>query len=287
MIRPMLKTLLRWTFPLVALFVVGPAAGLLIASLRDLDGGTDATPLTSALPMMGLVVGLGVLALAGVLGAIAARLVGLGSGMTVTGFVLAWAAWRTGNVERIVLAWDSDRPLWRLAIEGAILGVAGVGIALGLCAVSRDRGGAGARGRESDPSPLTHLRDAVLGEGAPLGLAVALVGGGVGAWLVAVSGLKGQTIWAALLGVLLGTTAARVAEHRTPVLTFFIAIAVLATLGPISGEVMASTPIVDQARRGTIFALALPTPLDWLAGAFLGVPIGLGWAAAMSGRTEA
>jgi len=38
---------------------------------------------------------------------------------------------------------------------------------------------------------------------------------------------------------------------------------------------------VGAAIGGDLFTLAMPMPLDWLAGAFWGIPIGLSWAESM------
>src|SRR5688572_2029687 len=123
---PMKAAIVRWAFYLAALLVFGPLAGMLLGGLRGVDGSPDATPLVSTSPALGVALGLGALAIAMVLGAAAARLVGPMAGMTTAGLVVAWASWRTGTVDELVRTAGSGQPLIRLAIEGLIFGVAGV-----------------------------------------------------------------------------------------------------------------------------------------------------------------
>jgi hypothetical protein len=56
---------------------------------------------------------------------------------------------------------------------------------------------------------------------------------------------------------------------------------VLAIVGPISGAIAQSSTIVADMYAGNLMPLAAPLPLDWVAGFFVGVPMGLGWAASM------
>jgi len=54
----MKQTTTRWSVYLLALFLLGPVAGLLVASLRAPDGGHDATLLVNTTPVMGVIKGL-------------------------------------------------------------------------------------------------------------------------------------------------------------------------------------------------------------------------------------
>ena len=63
----------------------------------------------------------------------------------------------------------------------------------------------------------------------------------------------------------------------------FAAIAILASGSPLIASFIHGSPeqLVRAALAGKLFVLARPLPLDWLAGAFIGAPIGLVWAASM------
>jgi hypothetical protein len=118
--------------------------------------------------------------------------------------------------------------------------------------------------------------------------AVAAVAAGLAVFLIAVSGVKGQTFAAALIGALAAGAAAQTVAssknfHVTPV-TPILAIALVALAGPIIASVLHGPRLIDAVYAGNVFALARPLSLDWAAGSVIGVPIGLGWAGSMLDR---
>jgi hypothetical protein len=68
------------------------------------------------------------------------------------------------------------------------------------------------------------------------------------------------------------------------VLAFFGAMAILGVAGPVVAAVLpgGNGGVVRASYAGTLFPLGLSMPLDWLAGAFLGIPMGLSWAGSMT-----
>src|SRR5262249_39973802 len=127
--------------------------------------------------------------------------------------------------------------------------------------------------------PLPALAGAILGAAAVCAVL---------AWFLAVSGAKGQTFMAALIGALgAGVAAQMVARskdlHVTPV-TPILPIALVALAGPLVAVALHGARLVDAVYAGTVFSLARPLSLDWAAGAVIGVPIGLGWAGSMLDR---
>ena len=60
-----------------------------------------------------------------------------------------------------------------------------------------------------------------------------------------------------------------------------IPIAVLAIVGPLSGEALASSGVVATTYKGNLFPLANISALDWIAGGLLGIPLGVAWAGSM------
>lgn len=275
----MKQAVLRWTMYLGALFVAGPVAGLLMAGVRAPDGGPDASPLTGADPVRGLLLGLGAVAIAGAMGLLAARLTNAWAAMTTVGLTLAWAAWRAGNVEMILREANSAAPLWRLAIEGAIFGGLAVAIMIGIHAITvRDH-------HESAPRAAAGLgktvRESAGGTGVLLAVFAAIVAGAGAAWIIANTGLKGQTVGAALMAGLVGAAVGRLVDNRVPASVFLVPAAVLAVVAPAAAAVAFRGDIVAVVNHGGLFPVARVMPLDWIAGAFLGVPIGLGWTATM------
>lgn len=263
----MTRTLITWMCILVAAFLVGPAAGWLAGSLRAPDGGTDASGLLSQTPLLGLAKMIGVVLLAGGMGVAAARVVSARTGLFCAGLVLAWGAWRAGRVDEILRAAQSPAPLWTLSIEAAVLGaaalIAGLAILKAGRADQRDRA------------------DGVTSRSALVGMAVALAVGGVAAFVVAKGEMVGQTFAAACAAGLFGATVGRAVRHSAPMASFLAAGAVLAVAGPAAGALASGGHVIFDLYSGHLLPLARPMPLDWLAGVFIGVPIGASWAASM------
>lgn len=263
----MTRSIIQWTCIFVAALAVGPVAGWLAASLRAPDGGISATGLTSEAPIIGLVKMGAVVLLAGGMGVAAARLVSAKTGLFCAGLVLAWGAWRSGRMDEILRRAQSPAPLWSLAIEAAVLGalalIVGVAILKAGKADQRDHA------------------DALTSPAAGVGALVALVVGGVAAFFLARSEMVGQTFAAALLAGMLGATVGRVVRHTAPLACFLGAGAVLAIAGPAAGALASGPNVMADLYAGTLLPLARPVPLDWLAGIFMGVPMGASWAASM------
>lgn len=272
----MMQALLRWVMPLGGLLIVGPLAGMCTAGLRLADGSDRATLLVSTSPMLGLVLGAIAIGLAAVVGMAAARLINASYGFFSAGLTLAWAAWGTGDLDAIVRSYQAATPLWRLAAEGAIVGAMGVGACWLILKAAKPHG---------------HTDVAHEGENQWMlrgrGLAACLVAAGAAGWLFAPESLKGQTFAAAAFGGMFGAVALKMTARGLTPLMVFVGVAVLATAGPAvasfyyapaSGFVKA----VYAGAPGGALPLVRILPLDWLAGALVGVPIGLSWGGAMT-----
>ena len=281
---PMMYAALRYLLPFIAILVVGPLAGHLTGALRGHDGGADASLLVGAAPMSGVLAGLGAMGLALAMGVVASRLVGNRMGLFCAGLVLAWAAWGTGRVDLILARTSSGVPLHTLALEGAMVGLLGVMVAAAILFTPIMRS---ALSEVRDPQHQHHhlAREpmGLLDSGVPFAMGAALLASGVAVWLLSQETLKGQTFGAAVVAGVFGAGAARVASQRVSAVWVFLATAILAAGGPLIASLVHSTPgaAMHAAQAGRLFALARPLPLDLVAGAFVGVPIGLGWASSM------
>ena len=265
----MKAAILRWTLYLAALLVLGPLAGSLTGALHGVDGSPDATPLVSSAPVPGVLAALGamVIALAG--GAVAAVLIGVDGAFSVAGLILAWAAWRSGVVNELIRTAHSARPLFSLAIEGLLFGAVALAVA---CAVA-------AAGKRQPTDPVHRF----FGTRPLPVIATGFVAAAVGAWLVAVTPLKGQAMAGAMVGGILAAAAGRLADPEAPVPLLTAPVLILAIIAPLTGFVTkGGADVVQAAYQGALFPTANITPLDYIAGAFLGVPIGVSWAASMS-----
>jgi len=244
----------------VAFAVVGPVAGLFVGSLRGTDGGTQATLLVGQSPVVGLVAGVFAFGFAAVAGAVGSRAAGLNIGLGCAGLVLSWAAWLSGRLDEIV-AVSRHSPLPALILEGLCVAIMLGGVVWVVRRFSSD-----------DPDPKTEVGASAIAVALTAGLAISATA----AWVVAIEPLKGQTIGAAFVAGLVGAATARLVFLRLPGWTAVCIPAALVVLGPLATQAMAGD-VVDAVFEGTLFRLGWLMPMDWAAGALLGIPIGLAW----------
>jgi hypothetical protein len=278
----MLESVLRWTSSLTALFVVGPLAALLVVGLRAADGSRDVTLLLSRDPVKGLACGAAVLVIAGIFALVVARLVTRGTAAATAGLVVVWSAWQLGTVDAVGKAALGGNPMVRLAIEGLLVGLAGVAIA----AIAESQGKTTRRGvGEVLVKPLTETATwASIGAGVLVGA--------LATWFVGYQALKGQAIAAATIGAV----GAGAAAHLTALtmgkepraIAGYISIALLAAIGPLAAMMWHGGGLEAALRAGPggLLGVAVPISLHWVAGMLLGVPAGEGWAISMLGSTK-
>ncbi len=266
-----MKVILQWVFAAIAALVVGPLAGLATAANTGVDGSPDATMFLGSSLAAGVLGHAAALALAGGFGLLTARVISGRFGLFTAGVVLTWAAARTGRVEAIITAQPDASTLTTLAFEGALLAAAAAGLAWLVC-------------RDAHQEKHSAYEKPISGE-TVLALAAALVAGGIGAWLAARDDLKGQTIAAAWVAGALGATLARVLAHRSAGWVVVLGVCLCAVAGPL----LASGASIEALRlhlysgtiNGSLASLVRIAPLDWIAGAFMGVPVGMSWAGSM------
>jgi hypothetical protein len=244
----------------VAFAVIGPIAGLIIGSLRGVDGGTQATLLVGQSPIVGVISGLFAFGLAGLAAAIGSRAAGLNIGLGCAGLVLSWAAWLSGRLDEIV-AVSRQSPLSALVLEGLLVALMLGGIVWLVRRFSSD-----------DPDPETEVGASAIVVALTAGVAISATA----AWVVAIEPLKGQTIGAAFAAGLVGAATARLVFLRLPGWTAVCIPAVLVVLGPLATQVLAGD-VVDAVFERSLFRLGWLMPMDWAAGTLLGIPIGLAW----------
>ena len=252
---------LRGLFVLAFAFVaLGPIAGLFVGALRGTDGGTQATLLIGQNPIAGLIAGIAAFGVAAIAGGIGSRAAGLNVGLASAGLTLSWAAWLSGRLDEIVLVTHVS-PMPGLIVEGLFVML----LLAGVLYVIR-------RYSISNPDPESEGGTAAIA----ISLTVGLTMSAVAAWLIAVEPLKGQTIGAAFVAGLVGAASARLVFLRLPGWTAAAIPAALAILGPLATHAIAGDVVADVFSR-SLFRLGWLLPLDWAAGALLGIPIGLAW----------
>ncbi|MEK6703425.1 MAG: hypothetical protein AABZ53_14285 [Planctomycetota bacterium] len=294
----MSKSLFKWVDSLLVFFVVGPLAGMLIASLRAVDGDRETTPLTSATPLLGalylLVAGVAA-CLCGLLGG---RLFGRGRGYTLAGLVFGWVAWRTGNARMVLGDLDSGANLLLLAGEGVLAGAIALGAAMVIerfCHLSAEDQGRPGNADLPAPTWAQLLRPAPV-PAMLLAMFAAALTASVLAWLFAFSVVKGQCLLAAIIaGVGAGVVsqlilAPKLPDRPAPIWIPLAAMILVAVASAVVARVVLGADVIAAARgTGSIARLQLwplnrILPLDWIAGALLGARIGTDWAASMLER---
>ncbi len=264
----MSKALWRWMILGIALFAAGPLAGGMAGAVRGPDGGPGASALVSESPITGVALTLGAIAVATAVGLLGARLASVRSGLLAAGLTLAWAAWHSGRLDEVLRSAQSARPLRVLAVEAAGLGALGV-----VAAWLIERAGRKASGQSEARRPgFVDFAKA---------MALGIVAGGVASWAAARSEAVGQTVAATMAAGVFGGLVARLAAPGLPYAALIGAGFVLAVAGPVTASLIDGDQAIRRLYEGSIFALARPMPIDWLAGLFIGVPLGSSWAASM------
>ncbi len=274
---------------LACLLAIGPVMMHLLSSLRDSDGGHATSLLINDSPVSGIGFGALAVLVAAVVGIAGAYLFSMGTGFLAAGFILAWARWGLGSVDSIVRRTTSGHDLPKIAIEGLVLGLCGVAIGAAMYAVSARR--------QPDPAKpgktlggfwgllLRADADTAPVKPAVVSLVVGVLAGGAVSWLVGTTHLPGQTLMAAVCAAIAAGAAGQLAAASmgatlTPVIPA-TALAIIAVTAPFAAQVLHGARLVDAVYSGAFLGCAKPMSFDWVAGAMLGAPIGLGWAGAM------
>lgn len=267
----MLRSVVRYSIFFAALLILGPLAWWLTGTLRGPDGATHTSPLVSTAGALGLARAAAAIAVAFAGGLVARLFVSPRWAMFTAGGVLAWAAWGAGPIDGLLRTARDGSPLPRLAAEGAVYTLLAILMSLVLARPKPD-------GEHTPVSPGSRLPL------AGIGIALGAAAGALCAWVCAQSTMKGQVLAAATLGGLAAAIAAHVLNPRVPAWSVVAGVVLLGVIGPL--VVIATGPagaqLVLQANAVGIFPAARPLPIDWLAGAFLGVPLGHAWGASMS-----
>lgn len=265
----MVRATLRWAYLLAVLFIAGPASARLVSMAPAADGGRASGATLSASPVSALLATAGAFAIAAALGALGARLFSPRTGYFAAGLSLSWSPWVIGRMDDLVRAPVSRSALAALSIEGAILGALGVGVGMVIWLVPGSRPLGGGAPVARSPS------------GGVLGPVVAVGVGGIAAWAVSRSNDPGQALGAATLAALFGTLVGRIVDARSQDRAYLLSMLVLAVASPLVAMWGFSAPLIERVYSGDIFPPARIMPLDWIAGALLGIPMGSAWAASM------
>ncbi len=258
-----------WTVLAACLFAVGPALVWLSPRLAGGDGGPGWTFLASDAPALGGVVLLVTVSIAMVCGIAASKFLGLRAGLGAVGMTLVAPAIQGGTIVE-VLRWTNAPGIFAtLAVEGAILAALGfVGALLMVRVALRDDPMSPAERQERSRG---HLNEGLIG------LAAAVSVGAIAGWVLAREPLKGQMLAAGFAAGAAGMGVARIIAPRAPIPAVVLGVLLLGVVGPVLGYVLAGSGALAAAYEQRLPAISTPTPIDWITGAMLGMPLGLSW----------
>ena len=257
----------RWTLFIVGFVLTVLAYWSAWPWLRSATGDLGPTVVQSMTPVAGIVALLVATAVAIVIAVTIARLVSPLSGMAIFGAGLGWVGLELAGMRDIVL-------------EGSAGYVVadGIGWAIAVLATSWLIIVMGRPVEDVHPEVAGHPPDPLCSPDAIRMLIVGVAALPV-VWLFAESHMRGQMLAATVLGGLAAAFVGRMwSPHVQPIL---LPVGVVGA-GARGGWVMAMFLPGDVARAwstGTVPNLILPTPVDWAAGAMLGVPLGFRLAA--------
>lgn len=282
----MRKAIFEWVSLVLGVLILGPVAGLLPAMLRSPAGSGETTALTSTKPLLGIVLSLGALAIAAVVGMFGSKTVTRPMGMACAGFTLVWVACRSGRAEMIFR--ESASPAmsaWMMVIEAAILALPALFV---VTLVQKPRplesGEHAAAFMEVRTGLIEGLKALFRDHRGLVGIGAAIAGAAFGCALGSISLLKGQCVFA---GVLAGIGAgcagglAIAGVDSKPSLAPYVGVMITAIAAPIVAVFMHGSGLATAAITGDLVPVGRMIPMDWIAGMFLGVPWGLSWVAGM------
>lgn len=299
--RRMSNGLFKWFDSLAALLILGPLAAWTLSSLSGPLGSPYPSPLTASNPLLGAGAALAIILLALAAGLASGRFFGRGRGLVVAGLVLAWPAFASIGPHQAFTLGDPILTANRLVGEAAlflVLGLLAAAIIEGLSPVAAEEGGLQGPAIAPPPGISPTLRS--LSWGWAVGsLLAAAAAAAVIAWIVAFSDYRGQSLFAALLaGIAAGAashlaSANRLGGQPPRLIHAVVAVLLVGVLGVLIARYFHADALPQAAKAvGSnapvqLVPLARLMPLDWLAGAFLGVPVGNTWAAGMMERSPA
>ncbi len=261
----------RYIVILGGLTVAGAVCVRAIPYMYSTKGVIGPTILQAQSPIGAGIAMILVLAAASIVGAVVGRLTNAIVGLFVVGVGLGVVALRFGSIQDVAFAGDGS--LHMLALETVLWAVAVLGSTALVFKLAGPLADFVSDDEDEEPSwSLLTLR------GAAGGIVMIPI-----VWLIARSELRGQTIAATIIGGLFAGLLARLLSPHTQPRLIFASACLMGAVGHIIGAL-----IVGRSAAGGLdevyVAAALPSisyalPIDFAVGSFIGVAMGLGWAA--------
>ena len=243
---------------------LGPILAAMTGIVEDSQGASAITLFVSATPALGALLGLAAIALAGAYGVLTRRLTTPGMGLFCAGVAIGWPAFTGATCEELIREAQSAGPLWIVSVEALVVGVVGVAISMRIM-----------------PRKEADDEDALIGPQAALGTAVSFLVAAIMAFLVAREGTSGQNLAATGIATMFAVAVGKSVAPGASLIACVAGVLAVGVVGPAAGAILQGNDIVQASYLNELFPLARLTPLDWLFGTWVGVPIGASWAASM------
>lgn len=264
-----------WAAAAAALLLAGPAVGLIARFDTTPSGAPHATVFTAASPFLAAIAVFGATVLVIALGLGFRTLLTRRYAIFASGLVFAWLAFAQGRLETLARDIEPGSVLARLSLDGVLMLLLAAPAAW-LILQPSGRDGAIVHHRHTEPEPEGFFAGQSL-----LGLAIALAGAIVGAFLFAQSPMRGQTLAAGLAAGVVAGLATRLltptAARLAPVLGVLLAGVVAPLLTLLTLPENADVAVLV----GSVFPPGRLAPADWALGAFTGVAAGQYFALSM------
>jgi hypothetical protein len=266
---------LCWLAAGAALLVAGPIVGFLASFDTTSSGTPHATVFTAISPIASALAVFGAAALAIALGLAVRTVLSARFALLSAGLVFAWLAFAQARVETLPRTIEPSAALVRLSLDGLMLLLLATPVAWLILAPAQ-REGRFAHHRHPEPEP-----EKPLSANSLLGVGVALVASLAGAFIVAQSEMRGQTLAAGLAGGVLAGMAVRLALPTAARLAPVVGVLLGAVAGPLIALFLLPNEAEFAVRAGDIFNAGRMAPADWVVGAFTGVAAGQYFALSM------
>lgn len=261
-------SILTWAAAAAALLAVGPVVGWLAGWTATPDGSALDSVFTSERPVLAALATALAVALVAALGLVVRHPLTKRYALFSMGLALFWLAFSSPRLETLVYEAPPEAALTRLALDAVFL------LLLILPAVALVLSGDRPTGRfahhkhtDPDPAPITDS-DSIFG------LVAAAIAALLGAWLVAQSGLRGQTLAAALAGGILAGGAVRLVFQRAQPIVPVAGVLLAGVAAPLIARFSLPADALAAVYAGDVFNAARLAPADWAVGALAGVAAG-------------
>jgi len=285
----------QWLARALSLAIVGPLCARLAHSIVSSDGSHQTTLLTGNSLSQGILMLIAIMLITLVMGVGIARLVDRREGLLNVAFVLGWVAWTSGRLGEVYRGDPGSTTLIRLSLESVLISGAMLVILMLMTNPSKGMGdGQPDEVSRFDPAAIKNTLSTSAGIGSMLG---AIVGAFVIAILFGQNDLPGQSVGvgfiAGIASGVLGTLAAGALaaeddrENPTPYAPIVIGGMLAGIIAPLVGLLVPGGPkLLGATLIADLPGYLVLSPMAWIMGALLGVPIGHSWVEHSTAQTQ-